>query len=49
MSSLALGLGGLCCAAGAASHFLDTTHRKEGAFGLMAFAFLMVGMVMTRA
>lgn len=49
MSSLAIGLGTACCAAGALAHFLDKTHRKEGAFGLAAFAWLMVGMYLTRA
>ncbi|GJE36386.1 hypothetical protein QO016_000818 [Methylobacterium persicinum] len=49
MSSLAIGIGSVCCAAGAVSHFLDKTHRKEGAFGLAAFAFLMAGMYLTRA
>lgn len=49
MSSLAIGLGATCCAAGAAAHFFDATHRREGAFGLAGFAFLMIGMVLTRA
>jgi len=49
MSSLSIGLGAACCAAGAAAHFLDETHRKEGAFGLAGFGFLLVGMYLTRA
>lgn len=49
MSSLAIGLGAVCCAAGAASHFFEPAHRKEGAFGLAAFTFLMIGMYLTRA
>ncbi len=49
MSSLAIGMGAACCAAGAAAHFLDSTRKKEGAFGLAGFAFLMVGMYLTRA
>ena len=38
MSSLAIGLGAACCAAGAAAHFLDRTQRKEGLFGLAGFS-----------
>ncbi|GJD33570.1 hypothetical protein [Methylobacterium aerolatum] len=49
MSSVAIGLGALCCASGAVAHFVDTTHRKEGAFGLAGFTFLLIGMYMTRA
>lgn len=49
MSSVAIGLGAFCCAAGAASHFLEKTRRNEGIFGLAAFTFLMVGMYLTRA
>ena len=49
MSSLSIGLGAVCGAAGAASHFLDTTHWKEGACGLAGFGFLLVGMYLTRA
>ncbi|MGT2486142.1 hypothetical protein ACU4GA_09530 [Methylobacterium oryzae CBMB20] len=37
MSSLTIGLGAACCAAGAAAHFLDHTQRKEGLFGLAGF------------
>ncbi|WP_267424157.1 hypothetical protein [Methylobacterium sp. GC_Met_2] len=49
MSSLTIGLGAACCAAGAAAPFLDTSHRKEGAFGLAAFALLLTGMYLSRA
>ncbi|MCJ2012830.1 hypothetical protein [Methylobacterium sp. J-076] len=49
MSTLAIGLGATCCAAGAAAHLWDETHRKEGFFGLAAFTFLMAGMYLTRA
>ncbi|SFM58138.1 hypothetical protein [Methylobacterium pseudosasicola] len=49
MSSLTIGLGAACCAAGAAAHFLDPTQRKEGLFGLAAFALLLTGMFLTRA
>ncbi|MGC5777842.1 hypothetical protein [Methylobacterium sp. NFXW15] len=49
MSSVVIGLGTACCAAGAAAHFLDKTHRQEGAFGLAGFTFLMIGMYLTRA
>ena len=49
MSSLTIGLGVACCAAGAAGHFLDPTHRKEGQFGLAAFALLLTGMFLTRS
>jgi hypothetical protein len=49
MSSLTIGLGAICCAAGAAAHFLDSTHRKEGMFGLAAFALLLTGMFLTRS
>ncbi|MCJ2125480.1 hypothetical protein [Methylobacterium sp. J-077] len=49
MSALTIGLGAACCAAGAAAHFLDPTQRKEGLFGLAAFALLMTGMFLTRA
>ncbi len=48
MSSLAIGFGALCCASGAVAHFVDTTHRKEGAFGLAGFTFLLIGMYLTR-
>ncbi|MCJ2132990.1 hypothetical protein MKK69_02720 [Methylobacterium sp. J-026] len=49
MSSLAIGLGATCCAAGAAAHFLDTTRRQEGLFGLAGFGLLLTGMYLTRA
>lgn len=49
MSSLAIGLGTMCCLAGAAAHFFDKTRQKEGVFGLAAFALLLVGMYLTRA
>ncbi|MBE7245043.1 MAG: hypothetical protein INR63_08835 [Actinomycetospora chiangmaiensis] len=49
MSSLTIGLGAVCCAAGAAAHFLDRTRRKEGLFGLAAFALLLTGMFLSRA
>lgn len=49
MSSLSIGLGAACCAAGAAAHFFDESHRKEGVFGLAGFGFLLVGMYLTRA
>ncbi|MCJ2099996.1 hypothetical protein [Methylobacterium sp. E-046] len=49
MSSLAIGLGATCCAAGAAAHFLDRTQRKEGLFGLAGFALLLTGMFLTRS
>lgn len=49
MSSLSIGLGAACCAAGVAAHYFDHSHRKEGVFGLAAFGFLLVGMYLTRA
>ncbi|CAM3362616.1 MULTISPECIES: hypothetical protein [Methylobacterium] len=49
MSSLTIGLGAACCAAGAAAHFLDHTHRKEGLFGLAAFGLLLTGMFLSRS
>ncbi|MBE7248516.1 MAG: hypothetical protein INR63_26515 [Actinomycetospora chiangmaiensis] len=49
MSSLTIGLGAVCCAAGAAAHFFDTTKRKEGLFGLAGFALLLTGMFLTRS
>ena len=49
MSSLTIGLGVARCAAGAAAHFLDPTHRKKEQFGLAAFALLLTGMFPTRS
>lgn len=49
MSSLTIGLGAVCCAAGAVAHFLDSTKRKEGQFGLAAFVLLLTGMFLTRS
>jgi hypothetical protein len=48
MSSLTIGLGAACCVAGAAAHFLDTTKRREGVFGLAGFALLLAGMFLSR-
>ncbi len=49
MTSLTIGLGAACCAAGAIAHFRDHTHRREGLFGLAGFALLLAGMFLTRS
>ncbi|WP_336485797.1 hypothetical protein [Methylobacterium nigriterrae] len=49
MGAIAIGIGAACCAGGAVAHFLDQTHRKEGAFGFAGFCFLLAGLFLTRA
>ena len=49
MAALTSGLGAAAGAAGAAAHFLDSTKRKEGLFGLAGFALLLTGMFLTRS
>ncbi|WP_191970808.1 hypothetical protein [Methylobacterium soli] len=49
MGTVAIGVGAACCAGGAIAHFLDRTRRKEGAFGLAGFCFLLAGMFLSRS
>lgn len=48
MGMIAIGMGALCCAAGAVAHFTDASREKEGAFGLAGFGFLLTGMFLSR-
>ncbi len=48
MHHVAIGLGALCCAGGAVAHFIDTTHRREGALGLAGLGFLLAGLFLER-
>ncbi|GJE58899.1 hypothetical protein [Methylobacterium trifolii] len=48
MHIVAISMGALCCASGALAHFIDTTKRREGIFGLAGLGFLLTGMFLSR-